>query len=308
MTDRTDGASPDDIILEVHDLTKVFGSGASAVRAVDGVDLTVRRGEILLIMGPSGSGKTTLLTMIGGLLRPTAGTVRLNGRDITSMKESELPQVRRHLVGFIFQTFNLLEALTSRENVEVALNLAGATGRDARAKAERILTDLGMKERLAFKPKALSGGEKQRISIARALANDPQLILADEPTANLDSKHGHDVVVLLRDIAKKQDRTVVIVSHDDRIREVADRVLWLEDGRFKDIGKLVRDPVCGMAVEAVGAISHTYDGRAYYFCSQGCRREFLEAPAKFTSEASAARARPPGVRSVLRRFLGGRPR
>jgi len=309
VTDRTDGASDaDDIILEVHDLTKVFGSGASAVRAVDGVDLTVRRGEILLIMGPSGSGKTTLLTMIGGLLRPTAGTVRLNGRDITSMKESELPQVRRHLVGFIFQTFNLLEALSTAENVEVALNLAGISGRQARQKAEAILSNLGLSKRLGFKPRDLSGGEKQRISIARALANDPQLILADEPTANLDSKHGHDVVVLLRDIAKKQDRTVLIVSHDDRIREAADRVLWLEDGRFKDIGKLVRDPVCGMAVEAAGAVSHTYSGRTYYFCSEGCRREFLEAPAKFTGEAPAAPAPQPGVRSALRRFFGDKLR
>jgi len=304
MRAPTAEAAGDDIILEVRGLSKIFGAGATAVRAVDGVDLTIRRGEILLIMGPSGSGKTTLLTMIGGLLKPTSGTVRLNGHDITSMKESELPQVRRHLVGFIFQTFNLLEALDSRENVEVALNLAGKTGRDARAKAERILTDLGLKERLTFKPRDLSGGEKQRISIARALANDPQLILADEPTANLDSKHGHAVVVLLRDIAKKQGRTVIIVSHDERIREVADRVLWLEDGQFKDIGKLARDLVCGMTVEAASAVSCTYSGRAYYFCSQGCRREFLETPVKFTGEAPPAPARQARALSILRRFLG----
>jgi len=305
MKVQTDGASPDDIILEAHGLTKVFGDGPSAVRAVDGVDLSVRRGEILLIMGPSGSGKTTLLTMIGGLLRPTSGTVRVNGYNITSMKESELPQVRRHLVGFVFQTFNLLESLSTAENVEVALNLAGVGGREARQKADAILSDLGMGERLRFKPRVLSGGEKQRVSIARALANDPQLILADEPTANLDSKHGHDVVVLLRDIARRQNRTVVIVSHDHRIREVADRVLWLEDGRFKDIGRLARDPVCGMAVEEAGSPISEYRGRAYYFCSKGCRREFLESPAKFVAETAAARSRGEGPLDALRRFISG---
>lgn len=277
MNDSQGAGQPQhDVILDATGLTKVFGSGAGAVRAVNGVDLAVRRGEIVLIMGPSGSGKTTLLTMIGGLLKPTSGSVHINGLDITAMKESALPQVRRHYVGFIFQSFNMLEPLSAVENVEVALNLAGRGGREARAKAERLLDDLGMGHRLRFKPNDLSGGEKQRVSIARALANDPQLILADEPTANLDSKQGHDVVVLLRDIAKKQGRTVIIVSHDGRIREMAERVLWLEDGRFKDIGRLERDPNCGMAIEPEQAHPLTQEGRTYYFCSAGCRREFEE--------------------------------
>lgn len=228
--DRSDG-----VILDARSLTKVFGSGAATVRAVNGVDLSVRRGQIVLIVGPSGSGKTTLLTMIGGVLRPTAGSISINGYDITSMKEAELSHVRRHLVGFIFQSFSLLESLSSRENVEVALNFAGITGAAARQRATRLLVDLGMGGRLRAKPDTLSGGEKQRTSIARALANNPHLILADEPTANLDSKHGREVVVLLRDIAKKQGGTVIIVSHDDRIRDVADRVLSLEDGRFMNI-------------------------------------------------------------------------
>lgn len=275
----------DDIVLEVRGLAKVFGSGEAAVRAVDGVDLEVRRGEIILIMGPSGSGKTTLLTMIGGLLRPTSGSVRINGLEITALDESKLPTVRRSYVGFIFQAFNLLEALNARENVEIALNLAGVKGREARGRAERLLRDLEMDRRLRFRPWALSGGEKQRVSIARALANDPKLILADEPTANLDSKHGHEVVVLLRDIAKKQGRTVVIVSHDHRIREVADRVLWLEDGRFKDIGRLARDPVCGMRVEEQGSPSLVFQGETYYFCSRGCRREFDEDADRILSAA-----------------------
>ena len=235
--------SSDGVVLDVRGLTKVFKSGPAPVRAVDGVDLTVRKGEIVLIVGPSGAGKTTLLTLIGGVLRPTSGSVRINGYEITSMKERELPQMRRHLVGFVFQSFSLLESLSALENVEVALNFAAVTGKAARERATRLLVDLGMEHRLQFKPRALSGGEQQRVAIARALANGPQLILADEPTANLDSKYGHDIVALLREIAKEQGGSVVIVSHDQRIREVADRVLWLEDGRLENIDKLTRDPL-----------------------------------------------------------------
>jgi putative ABC transport system ATP-binding protein len=236
-------------------------------------------------MGPSGSGKTTLLTMMGGLLKPTSGSVRVNGLEITALDESKLPTVRRSYVGFVFQSFNLLEALNARENVEVALNLAGVGHREARGRAEQLLGDLEMGRRLRFRPQALSGGEKQRVSIARALANDPKLILADEPTANLDSKHGHEVVALLRHIAKEQGRTVIIVSHDHRIREVADRVLWMEDGRFKDIGRLARDPVCGMMVEEQGSPSLVFQGETYYFCSRGCRREFGENPERILTAA-----------------------
>jgi len=222
-----------EVILEVHGLTKVFGSGRAAVRAVDGLSLKVRRGELVLVMGPSGSGKTTLLTLIGGLLRPTSGIVRVNGLEITSLKERQLTKFRRHYLGFIFQSFNLLESLNARENVEAALNFAGVGGRRARKRAVQLLSDLGMADRLRARPRTLSGGERQRVSIARALANDPQLILADEPTANLDSRHGHEVVELLHDIARQQQRTIIIVSHDHRIRDVADRVFWLQDGRFE---------------------------------------------------------------------------
>jgi putative ABC transport system ATP-binding protein len=225
--------SESEVILDVEGLTKTFGSGRATVHAVDGIDLSVRRGELVLIMGQSGSGKTTLLTLIGGLMRPTSGTVIVDGREITSLKERHLTKFRRHYLGFVFQSFNLLESLNARENVEAALNFAGIGGRKARKRATELLTDLGMAERLRAKPQTLSGGERQRVSIARALANDPQLILADEPTANLDSRHGHEVVELLHDIAKAQRRTIVIVSHDHRIRDVADRVLWLQDGRFE---------------------------------------------------------------------------
>jgi putative ABC transport system ATP-binding protein len=223
-----------DVVLSLRGLTKVFGSGTTLVRAVDGVDLDACRGQILLIMGPSGAGKTTLLSMAGGLLRPTSGTIVIAGQEIGAMRESQLTGMRRHTVGFIFQNFNLLGALTALENVAVALNLAGVTGHSARERAEGLLTALGMGARLHFKPTALSGGERQRVAIARALANDPPLVLADEPTANLDSRHGLAVVNLLRAIAREQGRTVVIVSHDARIQELADRVLWLEDGRLSE--------------------------------------------------------------------------
>ncbi len=219
-------------VLRVEELTRVFASGRTSVRAVDGVSLTACAGEIMLIMGPSGSGKTTLLTMIGGLLRPTSGRVYIDSVDITALKASELPRVRRHHVGFVFQTFNLLESLSVQENVEVALNVAGVRGHQARERARRLLIEAGLEGRLDFKARDLSGGEKQRVSIARALANQPRLLLADEPTANLDSRHGHEVMQLLHDLTKNQGRTAVVVSHDTRLRDIADTVLWLEDGKL----------------------------------------------------------------------------
>jgi len=230
----TPAAASAETILRVEGVTKRFGSGSATVDAVNGIDLSIGRGEILLVMGPSGSGKTTLLTILGGILKPTSGRVCINGTDITEMKESQLTQIRQKEVGFVFQSFNLIESLNALENVEVALNFAGVIGGRARDRATELLTELGLADRLTFKPRDLSGGERQRVSIARAISNNPSLILADEPTANLDSKHGHEVVSLLRDLAKQQGRCVVIVSHDPRIVDVADGVLWLEDGRFRD--------------------------------------------------------------------------
>ena len=218
--------------LQVTNVTKRFGAGATEVVAVEDVSLDVAPGEIVLIMGPSGSGKTTLLLMLGALLKPTAGQIRLDGEVLSALPEAKLPDVRLRRFGFIFQDFNLLSALTALENVSIVAQLAGVRNGEARTKAARLLTDLGLGQRLGFLPEKLSGGEKQRVAIARALVNDPTFILADEPTANLDSRIGHEIMRLLRTIAKDQGRSIVIVSHDERIKDIADRVLWLEDGRF----------------------------------------------------------------------------
>ena len=225
-------SSANDVVLDVRELRKTFGAGAAKVVAVDGIDLAVHRGETTIISGPSGAGKTTLVTLLGGILTPTSGTVCIGGRDIGSMTAAESAEIRRNKVGFVFQTFGLLDALTVRENVEVALNLAGTGGASARQQAESLLTRLGMEHRLHAKPPTLSGGERQRVAIARALMNDPELILADEPTANLDSKQGRQVADILRTLADTYKVAVVIVSHDQRIYDVADRIVWLEDGRL----------------------------------------------------------------------------
>jgi putative ABC transport system ATP-binding protein len=219
--------------FQVSHVTKRYGVGSTEVTAVRDVSLSVAPGEIVLIMGPSGSGKTTLLLMLGALLKPTEGSIQLNGTVLSALAENRLPDIRLREFGFVFQDFNLLSALTVLENVAIVAELTGMKSSAARKKAAAILNDLGLGERLNFLPEKLSGGEKQRVAIARALVNDPTLILADEPTANLDSKIGHEVMQLLQRIAQEQQRSVVIVSHDQRIKDIADRVLWLEDGQFK---------------------------------------------------------------------------
>jgi len=276
------------LAVRAEGLEKVFGEGEVEVRAVRGVDLEVRPGEVVLIMGPSGSGKTTLLSMLGAMLRPSAGRVEVDGVDLASLAEKKLPVFRAQRFGFVFQDFNLLSALTVRENVELALNLAGVTGRAARERAGRLLRDLGLGERLGFIPEKLSGGEKQRVAIARALANDPAVILADEPTANLDSKIGHEIARLLRRIASEEGRSVVIVSHDTRLKDIADRVLWLEDGEFRSMSEMATDPVCGMAVEREAIPHYVRDGRTWFFCSTACRDEFAANPDRFSESAAVA--------------------
>lgn len=273
--------------LHIEHVTKRYGTGPTEVVAVRDVTLDVAPGEVILIMGPSGSGKTTLLLMLGALLRPSSGTIVVNGTVISDLPESRLPSIRLTRFGFIFQDFNLLSALTALENVALVAQLSGANKATARRRAEAMLTHLGLEKRLGFLPEKLSGGEKQRVAIARALVNDPAVVLADEPTANLDSKIGHGIMRLLRQIAKEPRRSVVIVSHDQRIKDIADRVLWLEDGHFKELRTMVTDPVCGMSLEQEHAVKQTWDGRAWFFCSSGCRDEFLCAPARFATAPAA---------------------
>ena len=277
--------------LHIDHVTKRFGSGDAEVVAVRDVSLAVAPGEVVLIMGPSGSGKTTLLLMLGGLLKPTEGTIMLNGLELSALSESKLPDVRLRHFGFIFQDFNLLSALNVQDNVSIAAELTGVSRKGAREKAASLLTELGLGHRLRFPPEKLSGGEKQRVAIARAIINDPALILADEPTANLDSSHGHETMWLLREIAKNRGRGVVIVSHDQRIRDIADRVLWLEDGQFKEAVIMATDPVCGMAVEGEKAVSAEWYGTTFFFCARGCRDEFLRSPEKFVGKAELSSER-----------------
>ena len=216
-------------ILKVENLTKVFNQGEhSEVKAVSDINLDVDASSILLIMGPSGSGKTTLLTMIGALLKPTSGSVKIKDSNISGLNSSKSTKFRRENIGFVFQSFNLLKNLSALENVSIA----AFSQKDPKGKATKILKRLGLGERLNFLPNDLSGGERQRVAIARALINNPKLILADEPTANLDKNIGHEVTKLLCTIACEEGKGVVIVSHDERIRDVAHRIIQIEDGRI----------------------------------------------------------------------------
>ena len=229
-------------ILEFQNVTKVYGSGDIAIRALSEVTLSILPREVVLIMGPSGAGKTTFLTIAGALMQPTSGRVLISGTDITALDESKLPRVRQEKIGFIFQSFNLMESLSALQNVQLVMSTRGITGKVARARAEELLSVVGVLDRQNHVPKALSGGQKQRVAIARAVANNPDLILADEPTANLDSRRGKEIMELLRMVAKELNKTVVAVSHDLRIRELADRVLWLEDGTIQEMDRNARLP------------------------------------------------------------------
>lgn len=219
----------------------VYQSGGDQYQALSHVDISVRYGDIQLLMGPSGSGKTTLLSILAGILTPTAGSVRLMGQEITRLSSSKLSQFRLENIGFIFQGFNLFPALSAIENIEVALNLKGIRGKVARQQAMELLEQVGLADRANRQPRDLSGGQKQRVAIARALAGNPALIMADEPTAALDSHNGHAVIELLRSLAKEKGRTVLIVTHDPRIADVADHIAYLEDGILQSDGQAKSD-------------------------------------------------------------------
>ncbi len=282
----------DESVLRAEHLVKTFGAGRTEVRAVDDVSLEIGQGELILVMGPSGSGKTTLLSMLGGLLRPTSGKVAIAGTEITALDESKLPSIRASSVGFVFQSFNLLDALTVEENILFPARLVPGGMTQGRARAAKLVERLELGDRRHSYPRTLSGGEKQRVAIARALINAPSLILADEPTGNLDSAKGQDVMMILHDVARDEGRSVILVTHDPRVEDVADRVLWLEDGALRDRKKephsWVRDPVCGMRVdEWTAKVTTEYEGQRLVFCTRRCLERFEANPdAYLVSQAS----------------------
>jgi len=219
-------------VITLHGVCKVYGVGEAVVRAVDGINLHIQQGELVLILGPSGAGKTTLLSLVGGLLRPTAGEVRVTDKDLSRLTPKALAEFRLHQIGFVFQFFQLFSALTARENVEVPLRLAGIPPAEARRQAEALLAQFGLRKRSSHCPQGLSGGEKQRVALARALALHPPVIIADEPTGSLDSRNGEEVIRLLRQLADNERRTVLVASHDQRLTQIATRIVHCEDGRL----------------------------------------------------------------------------
>ncbi len=228
-------SNPADVVLAADDITKEFREGRElTVPVLRGVSLSLRAGEIVSLEGPSGSGKTTLLSILGCILTPTSGRVEVAGEVVDPRRPERLPALRKRAIGFVFQQFNLFPALTAAENIEYALNLKGHKGRAAKREAERLLDQVGLSDRLNFLPRDLSGGQKQRIAIARALAGSPPVLLADEPTANLDSQVGAQVLELFRDAAKRENRALLIVTHDPKVRVVVDRTLAIRDGLIVD--------------------------------------------------------------------------
>jgi putative ABC transport system ATP-binding protein len=217
-------------VLEAQNVRKVFAEGREPVPVLNGVSLSLERGEIVSLEGPSGSGKTTLLSILGCILTATSGRVVVDGVEADPARPEKLPAIRRKSIGFVFQQFNLFPSLTALENVEYALNVKGVRGEAAEREADRVLTAVGLSDRKAFLPRDLSGGQKQRIAIARALAGQAPILLADEPTANLDSQIGGQVLELFRDLARRENRALLIVTHDPRVRAVADRVIRIRDG------------------------------------------------------------------------------
>jgi putative ABC transport system ATP-binding protein len=249
-------------VIRARGVAKTYREGATELRALEEVDLEVRAGELTLLMGPSGSGKTTLLSILGCILRASDGRLEVLGEDVSALPESELPRIRREAIGFVFQGFNLFPALTAAENVALALDVRGQRGAMAKKRAEELLSEVGLREKARSYPADLSGGQKQRVAIARALAGDPPIVLADEPTAALDSTSGRTVIELLRRLARVHGRAVVLVTHDPRVLSFGDRIIHLEDGRIvREEGKvrnsLVAEPLF-TAAAAGEVLSHGF--------------------------------------------------
>jgi len=220
--------------IAVRELIKTYEEGSAKVAALRGVNLAVHGGELLMLVGPSGSGKTTLLSIMGCILTATSGSVQVAGREITTMREKELPAIRLEHIGFVFQGFNLFPTLTAAENVELMLDLKGVSSAKSKKRSRELLDLVGLGEKFDTFPADLSGGQKQRVAIARALAGDPQIVLADEPTAALDSQTGHNIMEMMRELARKRNRAVVVVTHDSRVMSFADRIVKIEDGAIAE--------------------------------------------------------------------------
>ncbi len=221
-------------VLRAEDVRKRYRDGAATVDVLKGVSLSLDAGEVVALEGPSGSGKTTLLSILGCLLTPTIGRREIEGDEVDPVHPERLWRFRRKSIGFVFQQFNLFPSLTASENIEYALNIKGLRGKSARAEATMWLEAVGLADRVNFRPRDLSGGQKQRVAVARALAGGAPIILADEPTGNLDHQVGEQVLDMFRDLAKREDRAMLIVTHDPKIRRIADRLVTLHDGKIRD--------------------------------------------------------------------------
>ncbi len=219
-------------VIEAHNLTKIFNPDTIPVRAISGVDLTVKQGEFTALVGPSGSGKTTLLNMFGGLYKPTAGTIIIDNVDITKLSENELIQFRLFNIGFVFQSYNLIPVLSAKENVEFIMLLQKTSRQEREARVESLLKDVGLSDKVNVRPAQLSGGQQQRVAVARALASKPKFILADEPTANLDSKSATNLLDIMSQLNKEESITFLFSTHDQRVIERARRVVTLVDGKI----------------------------------------------------------------------------
>ena len=228
-----DASSDSQTVMKVDNVTKVFDSAAGRVAALRGVNISINKGELVAIVGPSGSGKSTLLNIIGALDKPTSGKVYINDIDIFALADSEMATMRNHLIGFIFQSYNLINRTTVLKNVELPGVLSGMESGERKRRAEKLLEVLGIGDKAGFKPVNLSGGQQQRVAIARSLMNDPAIILADEPTGNLDTKTGNEVFELLKMLSNKFRRTIVMVTHNPELAEACDRAIYVRDGKVE---------------------------------------------------------------------------
>lgn len=231
----------EDLLISLRQITRVYGSGAAEVRALDGVDIDITPGEFVAIMGPSGSGKSTAMNVIGCLDRPTSGRYRFNGVEVGGLSNDQRALLRRHYLGFIFQGYNLLPRMSARDNVELPLIYKGLPRQERIARAERALDLVGLGGRAGHDPSQLSGGQQQRVAIARALAGDPRVVLADEPTGNLDTKRSAEIMELLVDLRRERNLTIVMVTHEDDMAAYADRLIWMVDGKVQRDGPTRRE-------------------------------------------------------------------